>query len=321
MLGRLNADYFLGGQISLDLERARYEVERQIAKPLRLGVEQAAAGIVELFETSLRNEAVGRILGKGYSPADYSLLCYGGGGPLHVAGYTAGIPYQQVLIPEWAAGFSAFGCACADFEYRFDQQVDLPLMPDHPDEVKLQMGQLLVGAWGNLRERIGREFAKSGYETAEIDFRVGVRMQYYGQLIDIEVEAPSDTIETIADIDELIAAFERTYARLYARAASSPELGYLVAQAIVKGSVPVEKPALPVLARAETPPEPKFERHVWWRGGFEPTPVYEMGDVGHGHTIEGPAILEAESTTFALPPDRRTWLDQNRIFHLESKEG
>ena len=46
-----------------------------------------------------------------------------------------------------------------------------------------------------------------------------------------------------------------------------------------------------------------------------------MTDVRHGHTIEGPAILEAESTTFAVPPDRRTWLDQNRVFHLERKEG
>ena len=132
VLGRLNPDYFLGGQVQLDVERARHEVERQVADPLGLGVEEAAAGVIELFETSLRNEAVGRILGKGYSPADYTLLCYGGGGPLHVAGYTEGVPYQQVLVPEWAAGFSAFGCACADFEYRFDRQVDLPLLPTRP---------------------------------------------------------------------------------------------------------------------------------------------------------------------------------------------
>ena len=132
VLGRLNPEYFLGGQVQLDIERARHEVERQVAAPLGLGVEQAAAGVIELFETSLRNEAVGRILGKGYSPADYALLCYGGGGPLHVAGYTSGVPYQQVLVPEWAAGFSAFGCACAEFEYRFDRQVDLPLLPTQP---------------------------------------------------------------------------------------------------------------------------------------------------------------------------------------------
>jgi N-methylhydantoinase A/acetone carboxylase beta subunit len=321
VLGRLNADYFLGGQISLDLERAGHEVRRQLAEPLGLGVEEAAAGIIELFDTSLRNEAVGRILGKGYSPADYSLLCYGGGGPLHVAGYTSGVPYQQVLIPEWAAGFSAFGCACADFEYRFDQQVDLPLLPGSPAEQKVQTGQLLAQAWARLRDRIRLEFAKSSYSPEQIEYRVGVRMQYYGQLIDIEVEAPKDSIETIEDIEALVEAFERTYTRLYARAASSPELGYLIAQAIVKGSVPIEKPTLPVLPKETGSPEPKLHRDVWWDGGFEETPVYEMTEVRNGHAIEGPAILEAESTTFAVPPARRTWLDQNQIFHLENKEA
>ena len=87
------------------------------------------AGVIELFETQLRNQAVGRILGKGYSPADFSLLCYGGGGPLHVAGYTQGVPYQQVLVPEWAAGFSAFGCACGDYAYRYDLTIDMPIQP------------------------------------------------------------------------------------------------------------------------------------------------------------------------------------------------
>ncbi len=129
VLGRVNPDYFLGGQVKLDPERARAAVERQLAEPLGLSVDDAAAGVIELFEETLKNEAVGRILGKGYSPADYALLCYGGGGPLHAAGYTAGVTYRDVLVPAWAAGFSAFGCACADFEYRYDQTIDMPIAP------------------------------------------------------------------------------------------------------------------------------------------------------------------------------------------------
>jgi len=321
VLGRLNPDYFLGGQVTLDIERARFEIERQVAKPLGLGVEQASAGIIELFETSLRNEAVGRILGKGYSPADYSLLCYGGGGPLHVAGYTAGIPYQQVLVPEWAAGFSAFGCACADFEYRYDRQVDLPLLPGAPPEAEAGIGALLTQAWRASEERVAAQFAKSGYAREQIVFRHIVRMQYYGQLIDIEVESPKPVLESAEDVHELIEAFERTYARMYARAASSPELGYLVAQAIVTGSVPIEKPTLPSLATEDGAPPVKATRAVWWSDGFTDTDIYEMDDVRPGHAIEGPAVLEAESTTFAIPPDRRAWLDEHRIFHLENKES
>jgi N-methylhydantoinase A/acetone carboxylase beta subunit len=321
VLGRLNPDYFLGGQVQLDVERARHEVERQVARPLGLGVEEAAAGIIELFETSLRNEAVGRILGKGYSPADYTLLCYGGGGPLHVAGYTAGVPYQQVLVPEWAAGFSAFGCACAEFEYRFDRQVDLALLPAQSDEERLAMGGLLTQAWRGLEDRVRQEFEKSGYAPEDVTFSHMVRMQYYGQLVDIEVDAPRAEITTLEDVDALIAAFEETNARMYARAASSPELGYLVAQAIVKGSVPIEKPTLPVMPRTDGSPPVKATRRVWWSGGHATTDVYEMDDVRNGQVIEGPAVLEAESTTFPVPPGRRARLDEHGIFHLENTEA
>ena len=162
VLGRVNPDYFLGGDVTLDPERARAEVERQVAEPLGLGVEDAAAGVIELFEQTLRNEAVGRILGKGYSPADYALLCYGGGGPLHVAGYTEGVAYRDILIPAWAAGFSAYGCACADFEYRYDQTVDMPILPTADDMEKAGIGFMVTGAWQALEDRVAAEFAKSG---------------------------------------------------------------------------------------------------------------------------------------------------------------
>ena len=321
VLGRLNPEYFLGGQVQLDMERARHEVQRQVAGPLGLGVEQAAAGVIELFETSLRNEAVGRILGKGYSPADYTLLCYGGGGPLHVAGYTQGVPYQQVLVPQWAAGFSAFGCACAEFEYRFDRQVDLPLLPSQSADEKLQMGQLLTQAWRALEDRVRGEFQKSGHAPGDVSFTHMVRMQYYGQLIDIEVDAPRPSIETAEDVDALIASFETTNARMYARATSSPELGYLVAQAIVKGSVPIEQPTLPVMRHQDGSPPIKSTRDVWWSGGYASTDIYELDDVRNGHVIEGPAVLEAESTTFPIPPGRTAGLDEHGMFHLENQEA
>lgn len=321
VLGRLNPDYFLGGQVTLDIERARAEVHRQVAEPLGLSTEAAAAGVIELFEAQLRNQAVARILGKGYSPSDFTLLCYGGGGPLHVAGYTAGVPYQQVLVPEWAAGFSAFGCACAEFEYRFDKQVDLPLLPTHSAEERAGMVQLVTQAWRALEERVRAEFAKSGEDTSRISFTQMVRMQYNGQLVDIEVDSPLAELGSAEDADALCDAFERTYTRTYARAASSPELGYLIAQAIVRGSVPIEKPVLPTLeTESGTPPE-KARRDVWWTDAWVSTAIYEMGDVRPGHTLSGPAVLEAESTTFPIPPDRDAWLDEHGIFHLQNKEA
>ncbi len=132
---RLNPDNFLGGDVILDRDRAVQAIKEQVADPLKLDVYKAAEGVLELFEDYLRNEVYARIFGKGYSPEDYQLFSYGGG-PLHVAGYTSGLNFQEVLIPAWAAGFSAFGCACADFEYRNDRTLNVPIAsPDlAPDQ-------------------------------------------------------------------------------------------------------------------------------------------------------------------------------------------
>ncbi len=323
LLGRLNPDYFLGGEVPLDVERARHAVQKQIAGPMGMSVDDAAAGIVDLFETKLRNEAVGRVLGKGYAPADYTLLCYGGGGPLHVAGYTKGVPFEQVLVPAWAAGFSAFGCACAPFEYRYDRTVDLPLLPGTPPEGVAGIGMMLSQAWRALEERVAAEFEKSGYKREDISYVHSVRMQYFGQLNDIEIDSPHATIETADQMNDLIATFEESYGRLYAASAKSPELGYLITQGIVRGSVDVEKPKLPHREVVTGSPPVKHTRPVNWGEGFgtTDTDVYEMDDVVNGHNIEGPAVIEAPSTTFAIPPDRRAWIDQNDIFHLEKKEA
>ena len=319
VLGRLNADYFLGGDMDLDPERARHEVKRQVADPLGLAVEEASAGVIGLFEETLKNEAVGRILGKGYSPTDYSLLCYGGGGPLHVAGYTAGVPYRDVLVPAWAAGFSAFGCACADFEYRYDQTIDMPIAPTADDMEKAGIGVMVTGAWLGLQEKVASEFEKSGIEREQITYTHAVRMQYFGQLNDLEIVSPRLELEEGEHVDELIAEFEQAYSKLYARSASSPELGYLITQAIVLGSVPVEKPALPELPvdSRQSTVDRKGTRPVWWEHEFVDTDILTLEDVAAGQVVEGPAVLESAATTFAVPPGRKATLDTHQIFHLE----
>lgn len=326
VLGRLNPEFFLGGEVDLDVERARRAIEAQLARPLGLGVEEAAAGVIDLFETNLRQEAIGRVLGKGYSPADYTLLCYGGGGPLHVAGYTAGVPYTEVLVPAWAAGFSAFGCACADFEYRYDRSVDLPLLPSYPPEARAGIGGMITAAWRELEARAAEQLGRSGFGADEIEYRHSVRMQYYGQLNDIEIDSPSPALETVEQVERLIEAFEEAYGKQYASSAKSPELGYLVTQAVVRGRVPIEKPVLVDRPLVSGSPPLDGSRRVYWprtaaaEAGFRQTDVYRMDQIRNGHSVEGPAIVEAAATTFPIPPDRWAWIDAHDVFHLEQKE-
>lgn len=310
VLGRLNHEYFLGGQVTLDIERARDAVQRQIADPLGLELHTAAAGIVDLFEEQLRYAALARVLGKGYSPVDHVLFCYGGGGPLHVAGYTKGAQYADVLVPAWAAGFSAFGCACADFSYRFDQTTGISITPETREAAEHRLDL----AWEALRRRALDAFARSAVDASEVTIRQVARMQYSGQLNDIEVAAADGP----ADTDALVSRFEELYGRIYARGARSPELGYTVTSVAVIASAPVEKPVLPDEPEVDGEPVPKDERPVWWTevDGHLPTAVFEQDRLNAGQTISGPAIVESPATTFAIPPGRSARLDSHRIFHL-----
>ena len=105
---------------------------------------------------------------------------------------------------------------------------------------------------------------------------------------------------------------------MYARSARSPELGYLITQAIVHGSVEVEKPALPELEEASGEPPVASTRTVRWPDGDAETSIIRLEDVRAGHEITGPAIVEHSATTFAIPPGRSARLDRHQIFHLSA---
>ena len=121
----------------------------------------------------------------------------------------------------------------------------MPIAPDREELEKAGVGMMVSGYWQGLEERVREEFAKSGVEPGQIGFTHAVRMQYYGQLNDIEIVSPHDQIEEASEVDDLIDVFEEAYGKVFARSARSPELGYLITHAIVLGSVEVETPALP----------------------------------------------------------------------------
>lgn len=320
VLGLINPDNFLGGEIKLYPERAYEAIKKQIADPLGLSVEDAAFGVTELLESQLRNYLESMILGKGYSPSQYVCFSYGGGGPLHTAGYTKGLGFEDVLVPAWAAGFSAFGCGAADFEYRYDKTLDINV-PDRADAATiLAAGEELQAAWDELMEKVADEFAKSHYSRDDVNFRLYFRMQYQGQLNDLEIEAPIKRFRGVDDWKKLVQAFENTYTRVYAKSALSPELGYSITSAIVRGVVDVAKPKIPNEPLAgEIPPSEAYlgTRRVYWDGKWIEADIWEMEKLKPGNRIRAFSILESPATTFVIPFGFETYLDQHRLFHLK----
>ncbi|MBO0997471.1 hydantoinase/oxoprolinase family protein [Bacillus sp. SD075] len=320
VLGLINPDNFIGGIIKLSKEKAYEAVKTQIADPLGLSVEDAAYGVIELLESQLRNYLESMILGKGYSPSQYVCFSYGGGGPLHTAGYTKGLGFEDVLIPAWAAGFSAFGCGAADFEYRYDKTLDLNVDDRPEDNDIILAGRVLQAAWDELKKKVTEEFKKNDYAPEEVDFRLLYRMQYQGQLNDLEIEAPISSFKSIDDWENLVKTFEETYARVYAKSALSPELGYSITGAIVRGVVEVAKPQIPKEPLSgETPPFEAFLglREIYWKGESLQAKIYEMEKLLPGNRIHDFSIIESTATTLVVPIGFEAYLDENRIFHLK----
>jgi N-methylhydantoinase A/acetone carboxylase beta subunit len=242
-----------------------------------------------------------------------------------VAGYTKGLNFMDVLIPAWAAGFSAFGCACADFEYRNDRTLNVPtaspnLAPDQFTAGFDTFANVINAAWKSLEGGIVGEFGKSGIPPEKVKFGHYLRVKYVGQLNDVEIKLPFSKVSSHDDVKHIIQLFEEAYAKLYSRSASSPELGYLATTAVLKGMVEVEKPKLPNIPLApETPPDEacKGSRQVYRHGEWRKARIYDMEKLLPGNQLDGISVIESPSTTLVVPMGYEATLDEHRIFHLK----
>ncbi|GAA7916105.1 hydantoinase/oxoprolinase family protein [Helicobacter pylori] len=320
VLGYLNPDNFLGGLIKLDVDRAKKHIKEQIADPLGISVEDAAAGVIELLDLELKEYLRSNISAKGYSPSDFACFSYGGAGPVHTYGYTEGLGFKDVVVPAWAAGFSAFGCACADFEYRYDKSVDIAIPQYSSDKSKIEACKIIQDAWDELTLKVIEEFKINGFSEKDVILRPGYSMQYMGQLNDLEITSPVSKAASVADWEEIVKEYEKTYARVYSESACSPELGFSVTGVIMRGVVATQKPVISVeKEHGATPPKEakigvrKFYRHKQWVDAD----VWHMEKLLPGNEVIGPAIVEADSTTFVIPKGFATRLDKHRLFHLK----
>lgn len=321
MLGYLNPDEFLGGDIPLSLDRAREAIEEQVAGPLDEDPVETARGVLDIVERDMSNELRGMILGLGYSPENYHLISYGGGGPLHAAGYTRPLDFKDVLIPQWAAAFSAFGCACADSAYRYDRSLDAILQPDMSNAGAV--AATVNETFEELREKAEKAFRRDGVDPDDTEFRPALRMQYLGMLDDLEISVPEECWRdgmTAEDVERMVERYEERFDEVFQRAAKSPENGYQVTMAIGVGVAPSPKPSLPDEDLGEeTPPETasKGEREIYWDEGWHGAALWNMRSLEPGNVVRGPAVIEAPATTVLVPPGYRAELDRNRIYHLE----
>jgi N-methylhydantoinase A/oxoprolinase/acetone carboxylase beta subunit len=321
LLGIINPDYYLGGRVKVYKDKAEAVFQEKIAGPLGLDPDIAAEQCIDLVNVMMREHLI-RSLMLGFDIRDYTLLGYGGAGPMHLCGFAGEDAWKGVISVPYAAAFSAWGCACMDYAHRRHRSVSAMIAFGADEGTKMYTAAAITGAWEALENQLLEELTGEGFSRDQIRLKQLVYMRYYGQLDDLEVESPLPRLASVEDVDRVCEAFEDLFTRTYTLAGKPPWPTYLINEVAVTAQVETNKPVI-VSHDLEGPEPPKAafkeKRKVFQRGQWHDANIYEMDQLRPGNEIGGLAVIEAPSTTLFLPLDWHARLDENLVFHLERR--
>jgi N-methylhydantoinase A len=295
VLGRLNPDRFLGGELKLDVEAARKAV-RTIAAPLGYagadGLVQMADGIVAIA-TVIMAGAIKRIsVEHGRDPREFVLFSYGGGGPLHASALARELSIPTVIVPPEPGNFSAVGMLLADARLDLSRTFTSLLDEDTPAR--------LADAFAAMEEEARAQLAHD-FGAGEVLFERAAEMRYAGQRHNIKVP-----LSGFADPVTIRASFDRDYQRRYghADARAKAEFQALHLSAFTR----LQRPDLKWLPRAQAASVPARRRVVsFGPAGAIEAAIYDRPALAPGFSAQGPALIEEYgSTTLIWPGDRFT---------------
>src|SRR6266478_3394656 len=286
VLGRLDPDDFLGGQMVLDAEAAAQGIMEQIAGPLKMSPTAAAQAIVDIAVSKMSLAVREVSVAKGYDPRDFALVASGGAGPLHVMAIARELHIPKVIVPLYPAHFSALGMLAADERHDF-------IRTFYAD---------LGGADFRLLERTVEEMAaESAFALGQkkgAEHRIHLDLRYVGQEFTLSVPVAEREIKA-EDRRAIRAAFDRLYDQRYAH--HSPEEPVEIVNirlAVIGKRATLKFPRL--AARSRVKPFRKMQAYLGDPARPVSCPVYRREELGAGARIAGPALVREHGTTTVL---------------------
>ena len=318
ILGWLNPDYFLGGKVKLNVEKAKRRFKETVADVLGVDLYEAAEGMVTMLETEA-NSALKRIIStQGVHPSEFILLSYGGSGPLHVADYSKGIGFKDIISFQFAAAFSAFGCTTADYLHRYSQSVHIDVPTEADDEALATYGEELNAVWRSLAEQALAEMESDGHKKEQVQTQPFLMMRYTGQLEDVEVSSPVRRVQNADDMRAVLHQFEDIYEKINHRVSRYGDVGYSIMELGLIARTDKVKPKL--LKRKLGPAKPdngayKGKREFYHDGKWHLGALWEMDRLMPGNEVDGPAIVEHPATTLVIHTGDQVCVDEWTMLH------
>ena len=313
LLGYLSPEYFLGGRRDLDVDAARTAMAEHVADPLGMSVEEAAAGVFEIVNGAMADLLRQMTIERGHDPREFSVLAYGGAGPMHASFYADELDAQSVVVPlgDTASVFSAFGIASSDLNWV--EEVSNPdVAPFDPDAITGTYADLESSVWDDLEEQ--------GASSDDVTITREIDLRYQGQVHQVSIHVPNGDLDE-NDLDDLLVRWEEKYEALYGSGSTYADAEVELVNQRVLASAETTDPSL-------TPDEVEAgdaslgTRDVYWPepSSFVETDIYDGEYVAPGMNLSGPAIVQLPDTTVTIRPHQQADVDDYRnIIIMEDK--
>ena len=303
LLGYLNKDFFLGGEMAVNYEKCRDLTIKNIAEPLGMSLEEAATGIFQLVNQNMADATRVVSVQKGYDPREYALVSAGGACSIHACKIAEEVGSTTVIVPMAASVFCALGMLESDIRL------------DHVRSFTSFVQGMDLGSFNELvrktEETAMEELLVEGIEEERAYLLRYLDIRYMGQHHEVTVEIPSDCVIGEEHLEEISQSFHTAHERLYSY--STPDTPLEIINLRITAVGRVDKSGLdPMpLASEDSAHTIKGTRKVYFEeSGWTDTPVYNRDLLKPGNKLVGPAVIEERITTVIVHPKWDAQIDK-----------
>jgi N-methylhydantoinase A len=299
LLGHLNPAALLDGAMPIEHERARDSVATRVAQPLGITPVEAAWGILRVLAINVMVAMRTITVERGYDPREFTLVPFGGMGPTIAGLVAAELGIGRILIPRDSGTFSAYGMLVTDVHQERSLTRITPVDGTTAGELDAIFAEMEAAA---LAELMREQFPRQRLQT-----RRHAGMRYRGQSYEVMVPVPS--LRGPDDIADLTQRFHDAHRRRYGHMAQAEAVEIVNFQVTAVGLIP--KPVMRSFARTTAPARPQAARRAWFDAeNAREVPVFRRSALQAGMKIEGPAIIEEQTSTTVLYPGQRAEVDE-----------
>ncbi|GAW28861.1 hydantoinase/oxoprolinase family protein [Carboxydocella sp. ULO1] len=292
VLGRIDPEGFLGGNMVLDKEAARKAVKR-LADKLNLSIEEAAEGICNIADAKMADAIRQITVRKGIDPRQFILVAYGGAGPLHACLTAEELGITTILVPEMPGTFSAWGMHQSDI--RQDAVRTFTNIIDNISE------QSIIDVFAEMKEEVSAILLQQNISDEQTEYRMSADLRYLGQDHTLNVSFNDGKISADS-LKKLRKAFDEFHESVYGH--SSPDDPVEIVNVRLTGLGKLQRaPKEKVTTFVNTVPQPiKINKVIFYGKEFD-TNFYDRSYLKPGQKFMGPAIIEELTSTTVVPPN------------------